>query len=124
MPKTRTCDPCASATETYPQSEDAILAWIEDRCVRDVDSFTTTSALFSSWSDWASKNREPVGTMKALQAKIEKRGSLLGVRRMGAGSPAFESRRPLGNKMPIFRRHDGYDGFSNYRRRRAHASTS
>jgi putative DNA primase/helicase len=67
-------DVVASATETYLQSEDATLAWIEDRCVRDVDSFTTTSALFSSWSDWASKNGEPVGTMKALQAKVESKG--------------------------------------------------
>jgi putative DNA primase/helicase len=62
------------ATAAYLESEDAFAAWIEDKCERDANSFSTSTALFSSWSEWATANGEFVGSVKRFGAALEARG--------------------------------------------------
>jgi putative DNA primase/helicase len=62
------------ATAAYLEFEDAIVAWIEDRCERATGAFTTSTVLFGSWSVWASNNGEPPGSIKRLVAALEARG--------------------------------------------------
>jgi len=64
----------ADATANYLESEDAIMAWIEANCQRDPNNFATSTALFVSWSEWASTNGETVGTLKRLQGQLESKG--------------------------------------------------
>ena len=38
------------ATEAYLAAEDAIAAWIDDKCERDPNAWETSTALFASWT--------------------------------------------------------------------------
>jgi putative DNA primase/helicase len=62
------------ATAAYLEAEDAIAAWIEDCCERDPNASSTRSALFKSWSDWATLNGEVPGSSKRLVAALLARG--------------------------------------------------
>jgi putative DNA primase/helicase len=62
------------ATAAYLESEDAIAAWVEDCCERDPNTSSTRSALFKSWSDWATVNGENPGSSKRLVAALLGRG--------------------------------------------------
>ena len=68
--------PCAviEATEAYLSAEDAIGAWIEDKCERDPNVWTPSAHLFASWSAWATAAGEHVGTKKKLTQALETRG--------------------------------------------------
>ena len=48
-------------------ADDAIAAWIDECCERDRQAWETRAALFASWSAWAIKAGEPVGTQKELR---------------------------------------------------------
>jgi putative DNA primase/helicase len=58
------------ATAEYLNSEDAIAAWIEDRCERDVNAWSGASALFASWASWANKAGENPGSQKKFSRKL------------------------------------------------------
>jgi putative DNA primase/helicase len=62
------------ATEAYLQAEDAISAWIEERCDRLPTGWTASGVLFASWTAWATAAGEPVGSIKALSQALEDRG--------------------------------------------------
>jgi putative DNA primase/helicase len=62
------------ATDAYLQDEDAVSAWIDECCERNPNSFSTSAHLFSSWSGWATKNGEHVGTTKRLVSALESKG--------------------------------------------------
>jgi putative DNA primase/helicase len=62
------------ATAAYLEAEDAIAAWIDDRCDRDPAAFQTSTELFVSWSSWATVNGEYTGSMKRLVAALDNRG--------------------------------------------------
>ena len=57
-------------TAEYLAEEDTILAWIEDKCVRDPDHFESAAALFASWSGWAKANGEAAGSRKDFTKSI------------------------------------------------------
>jgi putative DNA primase/helicase len=62
------------ATNAYLEAEDGISAWIDECCQRDPNSFATSTRLFGSWSAWATKNGEQIGTTKKLVRSIEAKG--------------------------------------------------
>jgi putative DNA primase/helicase len=62
------------ATEAYLSAEDAIAAWIDDRCERDVEAWESSAALFASWTAWATAAGEPVGSQKRFSQTLETRG--------------------------------------------------
>jgi putative DNA primase/helicase len=62
------------ATAAYLDSEDAVSAWLDDMAERDGGSFATTAHLFGSWSNWAEKAGEYVGSAKRFGQALEKRG--------------------------------------------------
>ena len=63
-----------SATAAYLEAEDAVAAWLKERCEEDSSATASSTALFSSWKDWAEKAGEPVGSQKKLSQRLEDRG--------------------------------------------------
>ena len=59
------------ATEAYLANEDAIGAWIDDCCEREVGSWEASSKLFASWVEWAGRAGEQAGTKKKLGQALE-----------------------------------------------------
>ena len=58
------------ATAEYLNSEDAIAAWIEERCERDPNAWSGASALFASWASWAAKSGEALGSQKKFSRML------------------------------------------------------
>src|SRR5262249_24477418 len=67
-------DAVKNATASYFQAEDSIATWIDECCRLDPQAWETTTALFDSWSRWATNAREPMGSKKALAQNLEARG--------------------------------------------------
>jgi len=63
-----------SATAVYLESEDSLSAWIDEECTRDVDAWASASALFGSWTVWAGKAGEKVGTQRRFAQALEAHG--------------------------------------------------
>jgi putative DNA primase/helicase len=59
------------ATNAYLESEDAVRAWIDERCERDLHAFEPRPRLYESWSLWAEKSGEKPGSAKFLYEKLE-----------------------------------------------------
>jgi putative DNA primase/helicase len=62
------------ATAAYLEAEDAIAAWIEERCELNPNSWETSAKLFASWKAWAELTGETVGNRKQFSQKLETRG--------------------------------------------------
>jgi putative DNA primase/helicase len=62
------------ATAAYMEAEDAISAWIDERCERDPNAWASSSSLFASWTNWATAAGEATGTQKKLTQALETRG--------------------------------------------------
>ncbi len=62
------------ATAAYLEAEDAVAAWIEEKCQRDRNAWESSSDLFRSWSEWADRAGEQAGSMKHFTQTIEGRG--------------------------------------------------
>jgi putative DNA primase/helicase len=62
------------ATAKYLEAEDAIAAWLDDKCQRDPQAFSNTTAMFTSWTEWANSNGEFVGSVKRFVSALETRG--------------------------------------------------
>ena len=82
-----------AATAAYLEAEDAVAAWIDECCERDPNAWESTAALFSSWSAWAIKAGEYVGSQKRLSDRLEPRGVMPLRKRDGRG---FTGLRLLG----------------------------
>jgi putative DNA primase/helicase len=78
-------DAVTKATAEYLATEDAITAWISDCCERDPYVWTGTSELFTSWTTWAQRSGEHVGSMKRFAGQLETRGLIPLRRRDGRG---------------------------------------
>jgi putative DNA primase/helicase len=52
------------ATKSYLEAEDTFQLWLTDCTAKDPNSWECTEDLFASWSDWAKKAGEPIGTQK------------------------------------------------------------
>ncbi len=63
-----------SATDAYLAAEDAIGAWIEERCETGPNLWGGSSDLFASWDGWAEKNGEHRGSKKRFVGALETRG--------------------------------------------------
>jgi putative DNA primase/helicase len=74
-----------SATDDYFESEDAVGAWIEDRCDHRLDSWELTKTLFASWKEWAETAGEHAGTRKRFVQALENRGFRCQRRHNGRG---------------------------------------
>jgi phage/plasmid-associated DNA primase len=61
------------ATEAYLAAEDAIAAWIDDKCDRKPNAWASSSELFTSWSAWATAAGEPAGSQKRFSQTLEAR---------------------------------------------------
>jgi putative DNA primase/helicase len=73
------------ATEAYLSAEDSLAAWVDERCDRAPQAWSSLSALFASWSDWAVKAGEVAGSQKRFSQKLEARGFQLHKRNIGQG---------------------------------------
>jgi putative DNA primase/helicase len=62
------------ATEAYLSAEDAIAAWIDEKCDVDSKAWTSSSELFGSWAAWADGAGELTGSQKRLTQTLESRG--------------------------------------------------
>ncbi len=73
------------ATAAYLEAEDALAAWIDDKCTRHSNAWEQSSRLFASWTAWAEKAGENPGTMRRFVQTIESRGFLPQRRMHGRG---------------------------------------
>jgi putative DNA primase/helicase len=73
------------ATDAYLESEDAIAAWIEECGERDPQHWERASDLFASWTAWATKAGEYVGSQRRFAQNTETRGLSLQRRMNGRG---------------------------------------
>jgi putative DNA primase/helicase len=62
------------ATGEYLAAEDGIAAWIDECCLWDPGAWERTSDFFASWSAWAERAREYVGSQKRFYDRLETRG--------------------------------------------------
>jgi putative DNA primase/helicase len=62
------------ATAAYMEAEDAMAAWIEEAGDRDPNAWENSNALFASWSAWATKAGEYVGSQKRFLGLLEAKG--------------------------------------------------
>jgi putative DNA primase/helicase len=62
-----------AATAEYLESEDALAAWIDERCERDPRAWASSSALFVSWAEWATAAGEATGSQKKFSQKLADR---------------------------------------------------
>jgi putative DNA primase/helicase len=60
--------------QSYLEAEDALSAWLDESCTREVSGWESTGALFASWRLWAEKAGEHPGTMKRFVQNLEVRG--------------------------------------------------
>jgi putative DNA primase/helicase len=69
-----------AATENYLAEEDAISAWMEERCDLAAQGWTKVADLFRSWSEWATAAGEYVGSMKRFSQNLDNRPQLTRLR--------------------------------------------
>jgi putative DNA primase/helicase len=69
------------ATAAYLETQDAMAAWIDECCVVEPRHWECSANLFASWSAWATKSGEFVGSLKRFVERLENR-------------PGIEPKRP------------------------------
>jgi putative DNA primase/helicase len=62
------------ATALYLAAEDSIAAWCGDCCGKTPKCWTSSAALFDSWTAWCEKNREHAGSKKRFGQNLESHG--------------------------------------------------
>ncbi|HET7111715.1 MAG TPA: phage/plasmid primase, P4 family [Gemmatimonadales bacterium] len=82
------------ATEEYFNEQDAIGRWLDESTAEGEDEFVTTERLFESWREWAGRNGESAGTMRAFVARLQTKG-LHKAREKGSRRNGFLGRRLL-----------------------------
>ena len=92
------------ATDDYFESEDAIGAWIEDRCERRLDGWELTKNLFASWKEWAETAGEHASTRKRFVQALESSGFRSRRKHGGRGIEGLSTKRDTCDTSPIYRR--------------------
>jgi putative DNA primase/helicase len=64
----------SAATTAYLEAEDAINAWLEDCCDRNPQAWHKSAELFASWSSWATRSGEFIGSLKRFVQQLEEKG--------------------------------------------------
>jgi putative DNA primase/helicase len=90
------------ATEAYLEAEDAFAAWLDEKCDRRNAAWTSSTDLFASWTDWATKAGEQPGAMKRFTQQLEGRGFVSKRMKFGRGfdgimirqQPTFDENDP------------------------------
>jgi putative DNA primase/helicase len=72
------------ATAAYLESEDAIVAWMDECGRRDPNAWHSRTELYASWVLWADKNGEYVISRKRFLESLETRGLMPNRRRDGS----------------------------------------
>jgi putative DNA primase/helicase len=62
------------ATEAYLSAEDAIAAWIDEKCDWDQKAWASSNELYASWAVFAGSAREHAGSQKSFSQALESRG--------------------------------------------------
>ena len=78
-------DAVKEATDAYLETEDAMAAWIEDKCQRNPNAWERTANLFSAWRTWAERTGEYAGPMKRFIQNLEARGFTENRKNFGRG---------------------------------------
>lgn len=73
------------ATTAYLEAEDALAAWIDDKCERKPSAWETSTNLFASWTAWAERAGEQPGTMRRFAQTLESRDFLAQRKMHGRG---------------------------------------
>jgi putative DNA primase/helicase len=60
-------------TDAYFETQDSFSQWIEERCDRDPNAWTTTTQLFASWKAWAEKAGVRYGDIKSFGEAMGKK---------------------------------------------------
>jgi putative DNA primase/helicase len=63
-----------AATDAYLEAEDAIGAWLEERCRRNKQAWASRGELFTDWSRWAEAAGEYVSNRRRFIQNLEARG--------------------------------------------------
>jgi putative DNA primase/helicase len=71
------------STDEYLGSEDSLQQWMDECCDLERGGFSSSKALFFSWTKWCELSGEYVGTMKRLMAKLESRNISTGQKFQG-----------------------------------------
>lgn len=103
-----------AATAEYLEAEDAIAAWLEDCATRDSKAFEKNSALFASFSEWADKSGEHVGSRKRFSQSLEARG-FTPHRDRELGRGFYGIRLPQADNQWGFQGRDTCDASADYR---------
>jgi putative DNA primase/helicase len=74
-------DAVRAATDAYLEAEDALPAWMQEAGERDVEHWERTEDLYLSWSKWAGRVGEYVGSMKKFSQRLDERGASVGMRK-------------------------------------------
>ena len=64
------------ATGEYFGAEDVLGRWIDERCNMGIKEKASSNALFTSWSEWAEKAGEYVGSQKNFSQSLEARDGI------------------------------------------------
>jgi putative DNA primase/helicase len=77
----------SDATAAYLEAEDALNAWMEEHCTRDPQAWERSADLFTSWSAWATRSGEFVGSLKRFVQQLEENKGFMPKRdgRLGRG---------------------------------------
>jgi putative DNA primase/helicase len=62
------------ATDDYFTAQDSFTVWIDECCERDVNAWTATTPLFTSWKTWAERAGVRFGDIKSFSEQMEKAG--------------------------------------------------
>lgn len=83
------------ATAAYLEAEDALSAWIDACCLREITSWSSATELFQSWKLWADAAGEFVGSAKRFGQNLESRGFAALRKRDGRGYLGLTVVQPL-----------------------------
>lgn len=66
------------ATEEYFQTEDALLSWMDERCIVSPQARSTkTSALYTDFKMWAERTGERCGSQREFSQKLQEHGFVI-----------------------------------------------
>ena len=92
-----------AATAAYMEAQDAVAAWMDERCERGPNAWERSALLFASWKGWAEQTGEPHGDSKQFRDRLEARG-IFHKREPGTGHAGYH-----GIKLK-----PGFDGAGDY----------
>jgi P4 family phage/plasmid primase-like protien len=96
-------DTVTAATEAYLSNEDAIAAWIEERCELGPWRYATLKDLYPSWKGWADANGEASGSRRQFAKALDARPGLIRKALPGANISGWEGiqlRLPASQSLP------------------------